>query len=72
MIKIRYINNMQFVLFKCDWIDDIKGKKIDEFKMTLVNFSHLLYNDNDVLNELFILISQAKQVCYISDPIESR
>ena len=72
MIKIRYINNMQFVLFKCDWIDDIKGKKIDEFKMTLVNFSHLLYNDNDVLNELFILISQAKQVCYIPDPIESR
>ena len=62
---------MQFVLFKCDWIDDIKGKKIDEFKMTLVNFSHLLYNDSDVSNEPFILASQAEQVCYIPDPVKS-
>ena len=51
---------MQFALFKCDWIDDIKEKKIDEFKMTLINFSHLLYNDNDVLNEPFILASQVE------------
>ena len=35
--------------------------------MTIINFSHLLYNDNNVSNEPFILASQAEQICYIPD-----
>ena len=40
--------------------------------MILINFSHLLYNDNDVSNKPFIRASQAEQVCYIPDLVESR
>ena len=61
---------MRFVLFKCDWIDNQVGKKQDEFKFTMVNFNHLLYKDNHLGNEPFILATQAEQVCYVQDPLD--
>ena len=46
ILEIRYINDMKYVLFKGDWIDNQVGKQQDEFKFTLVNFNHLLYKNN--------------------------
>ncbi|XP_058216762.1 uncharacterized protein LOC131327634 [Rhododendron vialii] len=43
IVEIRYTNDTKYVMFKCDWIDNIHGKKEDAFKFTLVNFNHLLY-----------------------------
>ncbi|KAL7209929.1 hypothetical protein ACSBR1_031488 [Camellia fascicularis] len=62
---------MKYVLFKCDWINNVRGKKEDNFKFTLINFNHLLYRDDQITNEPFILVSQAEQVWYVADPIES-
>ncbi|KAH7849082.1 hypothetical protein Vadar_012749 [Vaccinium darrowii] len=70
IIEIRYTNDTKFVLFKCNWIDNVHGKKEDAFKFTLVNFNHLLYRGDQTSDELFILASQANQVWYLPDPVE--
>ncbi|KAH7847072.1 hypothetical protein Vadar_021500 [Vaccinium darrowii] len=70
VIQLRYSNDFNFVLFKCDWVDNNVGMKQDEFKFTLVNFKHLLYKHNRTSDEPFILASQAQQVWYVQDPIE--
>ena len=70
IVEIRYTNDMAFVMFKCDWVDNIRGKKEDAFKFTLVNFNHLLYQDDRETNEPFIFASQAEQVWYASDPLQ--
>ena len=57
-------------MFKCNWIDNNMGMKQDEFKFTLVNFNHLLYRENRVVDEPFILSTQAEQVWYVQDPLE--
>ena len=70
IIELRYSNDFKFVLFKCNWVNNNVGKKQDEFKFTLVNFKHLLYKQNRLSDEPFILASQAQQVWYVQDPIE--
>ena len=69
IIKVRYSNSMPYVMFKCNWIDNNHGKKEDGLKFTLVNFNHLLYRDNRVIDEPFIFASQAEQVWYASDAL---
>ena len=69
IIEIRYTNDMKFVMFKCNWIDNNVGMKRDEFKFTLVNFNHLLYKENRITDEPFIMASQAEQVWYVQDPL---
>ncbi|KAA8517687.1 hypothetical protein F0562_015161 [Nyssa sinensis] len=54
----------------CDWIDNNERRKIDEFGFTLVNFKHLLYKENRLGDEPFILVSQAQQVWYVQDSLE--
>lgn len=71
IVEIRYTNTLKFVLFKCDWVDSLVGVKEDEFKFTLVNFNHLLYKENGIGDEPFILAQQARQVCYVQDPLDS-
>lgn len=71
IIKIRYTNALQFLLFKCDWVDLDRGRKLDEFKFTLVNFNRLLYRENKEIDEPFILANQAEQVWYSRCPIEN-
>jgi len=71
IIKIRYTNDIKFLMFKCDWVDNEKGVKQDEYKFTLVNFNHLLYKNNMPTDEPFILSTQADQVWYVPDPIQS-
>ncbi|XP_019164337.1 PREDICTED: uncharacterized protein LOC109160505 [Ipomoea nil] len=54
-------------LFRCSWVDNRRGVRIDELGFTLVDFERLGYHD-----EPFILASQAKQVFYVSDPIDNK
>ncbi|XP_019166811.1 PREDICTED: uncharacterized protein LOC109162589 [Ipomoea nil] len=54
-------------LFWCSWVDNRRGVRIDELGFTLVDFDQLGYQD-----EPFILASQAKQVFYVSDPVNSK
>ncbi|KAG5566650.1 hypothetical protein RHGRI_002267 [Rhododendron griersonianum] len=54
----------------CDWIDNNKGLKHDDFGFTLVNFKHLLYTKNQERDEPFVLASQAQQIFYIQDPVD--
>lgn len=70
IIEVDYTRGTKFVLFKCDWIDNNKGVRKDEFKFISVNFNHLLYKDNKPTDEPFILASQARQVIYVQDPVE--
>lgn len=42
----------------------------DDFGFTLVNFNRLISTGLYVSNELFILVSQAKQVFYIEAPMD--
>ena len=71
IIEVQYLNGMKFVLFKCDWVENRMGTKVDEFNYTLVNFKHLKYKDDRESNEPFILASQAEQVFYVQDPIDT-
>ncbi|GKC50928.1 copia protein [Tanacetum coccineum] len=70
IIEVRYTDETKFVLFKCNWVDNRTGVKVDNFGITSVNFSHLLYKDNNPTNEPFILASQAEQV--ISQQLDER
>ncbi|CAL5376862.1 unnamed protein product [Camellia sinensis] len=54
----------------CNWIDNNKGLKQDDFGFTLVNFNHLLYAKKQDSDEPFILASQAQQVFYVNDSID--
>lgn len=73
IIELNYYEHFKVVLFKCDWANvhsQRKGVKKDNYGFTLVNFSRLLFNGNQVSDEPFILATQAKQVFYVQDPIE--
>ncbi|XP_019173902.1 PREDICTED: uncharacterized protein LOC109169475 [Ipomoea nil] len=60
-------NVFKIPLFRCNWVDNRRGVQIDELGFTLVDFSRLGYHD-----EPFILASQAKQVFYVSDPVDNK
>ncbi|KAL3497592.1 hypothetical protein ACH5RR_040324 [Cinchona calisaya] len=70
IIEIRYSSQLKVVIFKCDWVDNQRGKREDMFKFTLVNFKYFMYKDNVRDDEPFILATQAEQVCYVPDQVE--
>ncbi|KAL0355814.1 UNVERIFIED_CONTAM: hypothetical protein Sradi_4028300 [Sesamum radiatum] len=70
IIKVRYTNDIKFLMFKCDWVNPEKGVKQDEYKFTLVNFNQLLYKNNLPIGEPFILSTKADQVLYVPDPLQ--
>nr|GEZ05139.1 hypothetical protein [Tanacetum cinerariifolium] len=70
IIEVCYTDETKFFLFKCNWVNSRMGVKVDNFGITSVNFSHLLYKDNNPTDEPFILASQAEQVMYVEDPID--
>ncbi|XP_019168110.1 PREDICTED: uncharacterized protein LOC109163850 [Ipomoea nil] len=49
------------------WVDNRRCVRIDELGFTLVDFERLGYHD-----EPFILASHAKQVFYVSDPVDNK
>ncbi|XP_071913572.1 uncharacterized protein [Coffea arabica] len=70
IVELRYSNDIKFVMFKCDWVDNVIGMKQDEHNFTLVNFDHILYKQNTKNDEPFILASQAQQAWYARDALE--
>ena len=51
------------LLFKCKWVDNKSGVKMDESGITLVDFRKVGSRD-----EPFIIAQQASQVFYVKDP----
>ncbi|XP_058182880.1 uncharacterized protein LOC131300883 [Rhododendron vialii] len=70
IVELYYSYDRRYVLFKCNWIDNNKGLKHDDFGFTLVNFKHLLYTKNQEQDEPFVLASQAQQIFYIQDLVD--
>jgi uncharacterized membrane protein len=69
MFKLQYYNGSRYVLFKCDWADITlnRGYKKDAYGFILVNFKNLIHTSEQIIDELFILSSQALQVYYVAD-----
>ena len=60
-------NMFTIPIFKCDWVDDKNGIKVDELGFTLVDFSKIGHKSDP-----FILASQAKQVFYVEDQLDPK
>ena len=74
ILELNYHHKGNVVLFKCDWVDNRvqdKWVKTDQFGITSVNFKHLFNTGEKISDEPFILASQALQVYYIHDPIDT-
>ena len=69
IIRVIYSTDIKYVLFRCEWADPSAGVKLDPFNFTFVNFKKLLYQNDRVTDEPFILASQANQVWYAPDPV---
>ncbi|RVW72143.1 hypothetical protein CK203_057974 [Vitis vinifera] len=54
-------------VFKCNWVDNKSDIKVDEFGLTLVDFTKMAHKSDP-----FILASQAKQVFYVQDQLDPR
>jgi hypothetical protein len=74
IIELNYYHKGNVVLFKCDWVDNRghnKWVKTDQFGITTVNFKHLFNTGDKMSDEPFILASQASQVFYVPDPVDT-
>ncbi|WVZ49389.1 hypothetical protein U9M48_000755, partial [Paspalum notatum var. saurae] len=74
IIELNYHHKENVVLFKCDWVDNhVQNKwvKTDQFGIRDVNFKHLFNTGEKISDEPFILASQAFQVFYVPDPIDT-
>ena len=69
MFELHCYNESHYVLFKCDWTDITlnRGYKKDAYGFILVNFTHLIHTSEQIIDEPFILSSQASQVYYVAD-----
>ncbi|XP_024195897.1 uncharacterized protein LOC112199069 [Rosa chinensis] len=52
-------------VFKCDWVENAKGIKVDEFGFTLVNLNRIGH-----VSDPFVLGKDVKQVWYVADPLD--
>jgi hypothetical protein len=74
IVELNYQHKGNVVLFKCDWVDNRvqdKWVKTDQFGVTSVNFRYLFNTGEKISDEPFILASQAVQVFYVPDPIDT-
>ena len=69
IIELNYSDKYRYVLFKCQWADVISGRgyKKDDFGFSLVNFSRLIHKGDQLIDEPYVLASQASQVFYVED-----
>ena len=69
IIELNYSNKIRHVLFKCKWVDvlSIRGYKIDELGFPLVNFTRLIHVGDELMDEPYVLASEASQVFYVED-----
>jgi hypothetical protein len=74
IVELNYQRKGNVVLFKCDWVDNRvhdKWVKTNKFGVTSVNVKHLFNTGEKISDEPFILASQAVQVFYVPDPINT-
>ena len=71
IIELDYFDSFKYILFKCEWVGILseKGYKIDEFGFPLVNFKHLIHVGEKLIDEPYVLASEASQVFYVEDKI---
>ena len=64
IIELNYSGNIKHVLFKCTWVDDQNRRryKTDEFRFSMVNFTHFIHGGEKIEDEPYVLASQATQV----------
>ena len=69
IIEQNYSGNIKHMLFKCTWVDDqnMRGYKTDEFGFPMVNFTHSIHGGEEIVDEPYVLKSQATQVFYVED-----
>lgn len=69
IVEIWDINYNSFTIpvFKCEWVQNASGVKVDEFGFTLVDLKKLGHKSDP-----FILASQAKQIFYVTDPVDEK
>ncbi|KAI3496562.1 hypothetical protein L1887_38927 [Cichorium endivia] len=65
--ELKYDSSVVVPMFKCKWVDNRRGVKVDDDGFTLVNFSTRGY-----VSEPFILAKQANQVFFVEDPKDTR
>ncbi|XP_040369218.1 uncharacterized protein LOC121051185 [Rosa chinensis] len=52
-------------IFKCDWVENKRGVKVDELGFTLVNL-----NKKGHLNDTFVLGNCVQPIFYVQDPVD--
>ena len=69
IIEIQDLDYTMFKIpiFKCDWVDNKNGIRVDDLGFTLVDLSKMAHKSDH-----FILASQAKQVFYVQDELDPR
>jgi hypothetical protein len=69
IIEVEYYNWTKYVLFKCDWADNTRGRgyKLYKHGLTLVNFKNLVHMGDNITDEPYVLTSQVSQVFYVDD-----
>ena len=69
IIELNYSKNIKHVLCKCKWVDDQnrRGYRTDEFEFPMVNFTHFIHGGDEMMDEPYVLASQAIQVFYVED-----
>ncbi|XP_050290515.1 uncharacterized protein LOC126728774 [Quercus robur] len=69
IIELNYSDNIKHVLFKCKWVHDQHrgGYKTGEFGFPMVNFTHFIHGGDKMMDEPYVLASQATQVFYVED-----
>lgn len=60
-------SSFEIPLFGCKWVDNNTGVREDDLGFTLVNFEKIGSTDDP-----FILGTQAKQVFYVTDPVDKK
>ena len=66
IIELNYSNNIKHVLFKFIWVDDqnIRGYKTDEFGFPMVNFTHFINGEDEMMDEpYFGILSYTSFLC---------
>jgi hypothetical protein len=69
IFEVEYYDMTRYVLFKCDWADITRdrGYKIDEYGITLVNFTNLVHTGERITDDPYVLSSQVSQCFYVED-----
>ncbi|KAL0536464.1 hypothetical protein IC582_025413 [Cucumis melo] len=60
-------NTFNTVLFKCKWVENENGVRIDDLHFTLVDLSRIRHSSDS-----FIIATYGQQVFYVLDPVDPR